>query len=149
MALKTDYKDAMFDGNRKYRITENDDGTVTIEDVTSYTQTGDKFGANDINNVNAAVNCLNHVTPITLTSTGWTGNTAPYVQTVLVPGVSSEQDAILVKTLEDGASTTVQKAYEKAFGIIAGGTGEIGNGNVTFKVYKKPETDIIVGLRGV
>lgn len=56
MALKTDYKDAMFDGSRKYRITENDDGTVTIEDVTSYTQTGDKFGANDVNGTNEEVN---------------------------------------------------------------------------------------------
>lgn len=56
MALKTDYKDAMFDGSRKYRITENDDGTVTIEDVTIYTQTGDKFGANDVNGTNEEVN---------------------------------------------------------------------------------------------
>ena len=56
MALKTDYKDAMFDGNRKYRITENDDGTVTIEDVTIYTQAGDKFGANDVNGTNEEVN---------------------------------------------------------------------------------------------
>ena len=37
----------------------------------------------------------------------------------------------------------------KAFGIIASGTGTTAAGSVTFKVYKKPETDIMIGLKGV
>ena len=36
--LKTDYKDAMYDGARKYRITANTDGTSVIADETVYTQ---------------------------------------------------------------------------------------------------------------
>ena len=77
MALKTDYKDAMFDGDRKYRITANADGTSRISDETEYTQEGDFFGANDVNATNKAVNHLNHTTQVTLTAAGWTGSAAP------------------------------------------------------------------------
>lgn len=55
MSLKTDYKDAMFQGSRKYQMIQNDDGTVSFEDVTEYTQTGDSFGAKDINDTNTEV----------------------------------------------------------------------------------------------
>ena len=56
MALKTDYKDYVADGARKYRLTANADGTTGIEDATAYAQQGDRFGAADINATNAAVN---------------------------------------------------------------------------------------------
>ena len=55
MSLKTDYKDAMFQGSRKYQMIQNDDGTISFEDVTEYTQTGDSFGAKDINETNTEV----------------------------------------------------------------------------------------------
>ena len=57
--LKTDYKDAMYDGARKYKITSNADGTSGITDETVYTQEGDPFGANDINSTNKAINRIN------------------------------------------------------------------------------------------
>ena len=38
MVLKTDYKDAMYDGARKWRITQNADGTSGIADETGYTR---------------------------------------------------------------------------------------------------------------
>ena len=50
---------------------------------------------------------------------------------------------------KDGASLEVQKAYMKAFGIVSSGTAVLGDGVAVFKVYKRPETDITVGLRGV
>ena len=55
MSLKTDYKDAMFPNRRKYQMIQNDDGTVSFEDVTEYTQEGDSFGAKDINETNTEV----------------------------------------------------------------------------------------------
>ena len=55
MALKTNYKDDVFTGKRKYRITNNDDGTVSLDDVTVYTQQGDIFGAADINAINKEI----------------------------------------------------------------------------------------------
>lgn len=58
MSLKTDYKDDILAaGNlRKYQMIQNNDGTVSFQDVTQYEQTGDVFGAGDINKTNQAVN---------------------------------------------------------------------------------------------
>lgn len=56
MALKTDYKDDVFEGNRKYRMINNDDGTVSFEDVTEYAQQGDMFSAKELNGIGDEVN---------------------------------------------------------------------------------------------
>lgn len=149
MGLKTDYKDAMFDGQRRYRLIPNDDGTYSLPDETTYTQKGDKFGANDINSTNEAVNRLNHVTEITLTASGWTGSAAPFTQTVTVAGATEDMEAIVVSALEDGATEATQKSYSKAFGIVTSGTAFLGEGTAIFRVYKKPVTDIKIGLKGV
>lgn len=57
MALKTDFVDALFE-QKKIRLNENGDGTVTPVDETEYTRQGDKFGAKEINATNEAVNGL-------------------------------------------------------------------------------------------
>ena len=61
--LKTNYKDDILDASantqRKYRMVNNADGTISLEDVTVYTQNGDSFGAADINKTNQAVLDLN------------------------------------------------------------------------------------------
>lgn len=56
MALKTDYKDDVFSGDRKYTETDNSDGTKSFVDETVYSQQGDNFAAADINATNTAVN---------------------------------------------------------------------------------------------
>ena len=89
------------------------------------------------------------VTQVTLTAAGWEGTSAPYTQTVAVSGAVETAEPLLVSALPDGAAASTQKAYVKAFGIISSGTAVLGNGTATFKVYKKPAADIIVGLRGV
>lgn len=86
---------------------------------------------------------------VTLTADGWTGTEAPYEQTVTVSGATADMEPILVSALTDGAVVDVQKAYMKAYGIISSGTATLGDGSATFKVYKKPETDCMVGLKGV
>ena len=149
MGLKTDYKDAMFDGQRRYRLIPNEDGTYSLPDETTYTQKGDKFGANDINTTNRAINQINHVTEVTLTATGWTGSAAPYTQTITVSGATEDMEAMVVSALEDGATEAAQKSYSKAFGIVTSGTAYLGEGTATFRVYKKPVTDIKIGLKGV
>lgn len=55
-ALKTNYKDDVFTGKRKYTMTNNGDGTVSFTDVTQYSQIGDNYGASDINMQNQAIN---------------------------------------------------------------------------------------------
>lgn len=58
--LKTNYKDDVLDASknekRKFRMIQNDDGTVSFDDATEYTQQGDAFGAADINATNAKIN---------------------------------------------------------------------------------------------
>ena len=61
--LKTTYKDDLLDTSvnekRKYNMIQNADGTVSFEDVTTYSQIGDSFGASDINATNEKVNEVN------------------------------------------------------------------------------------------
>lgn len=61
--LKTNYVDDILDGSvndkRRYRMVQNADGTFSFDDVTTYMQNGDTFGAKDINDTNTAVNELN------------------------------------------------------------------------------------------
>lgn len=146
--MKTDWKDAIFT-QKKIRLTENDDGTVTPTDETEYTQEGDVFGANELNAMGEEFNQSIHVTQVTLSASGWSGSSAPYTQTVNVSNAKSSLEPILVSALNDGANADTQKAYAKAFGIISSGTATVGDGSATFKVYKKPATDCTVGLMGV
>lgn len=71
MPLRVNYKNDLFDGSRKYRMTTNTDGTISLEDVTEYTQQGDNFGADDINTTNTAVNNLQEDFENSQEGTGW------------------------------------------------------------------------------
>lgn len=53
--MKTDWKDDIFT-QRKIRLTENSDGTVTPVDETVYTQQGDSFGAKELNAIGEEIN---------------------------------------------------------------------------------------------
>ena len=56
MSLKTDFKNDKFAGKRKYTLTENDDGTISLDDVTEYETVGDIYGATEVNASNTAIN---------------------------------------------------------------------------------------------
>lgn len=99
--------------------------------------------------VKTEVERMDHVALAVLPASGWTGSSAPFTQTVSVEGAKENRDARLVSVLADGVSLETQKAYMKAFSIISSGTGVLGDGVAIFKVYKKPATDITVGLLGV
>ena len=53
--LRTDYKDSQYIGKKKFKMIENDDSTVSFEDVTEYTQVGDNLTADDVNNMNEVI----------------------------------------------------------------------------------------------
>lgn len=58
--LPTNFKDDILDTSvntrRRYRMYENTDGTIELEDVTEYSQVGDEFSAGQINATNTEVN---------------------------------------------------------------------------------------------
>ncbi len=58
--LRTDYKDEILDASvntqRKYRMINNADGTVSFADETVYAEEGDTFGALDVNETNLKTN---------------------------------------------------------------------------------------------
>lgn len=58
MALRTNYKDDVFSGKRKYKELYNADGTVSFDDETEYAQIGDSYGAAQINEANDIINNL-------------------------------------------------------------------------------------------
>ncbi len=148
--MKTDWKDDIFSGTaRKWNIADNSDGTKTITDATEYTQEGDPFGAKELNEIGEEVNKIQAMKSVTLTASGWTGDAAPYSQTVAVDGITADDNPIIVSMLADGSSVADQKAYIKAFGYIASGTATTADGSVAFKVYKKPAINITIGLKGV
>ena len=73
MTLKTDYKDYQFQEGqtlRKYQEISNNDGTISLRDVTSYQQEGDRFSASDINSTNAKVNELDQTVETIKTDIG-------------------------------------------------------------------------------
>lgn len=43
---------------RKYRLINNADGTISLEDVTVYSQIGSPYGSKQLNESNAAINAL-------------------------------------------------------------------------------------------
>ena len=57
--LPTNYTDAVWNGLKKYQEITNDDGTVSFQDVTTYTNRENSFfGAKDANRMNEALNVL-------------------------------------------------------------------------------------------
>ncbi len=147
MGLKTDYKDAMFDGQRRYRLIPNEDGTYSLPDETTYTQKGDRFGANDINATNKAINQINHVTEMTLTAAGWSSS-APYTQTVNVSGMVETDRPTVSLYLPDGITATDVDLQSKAYDCVNRAVS--GDGSITVYCYKKkPAVDFQIQMKGV
>lgn len=62
--LPTNYTDDILDVSvntrRKFNMIQNQDGTVSFEDVTVYTNEGSNYGASNINASNREINKLNN-----------------------------------------------------------------------------------------
>lgn len=134
-------------------MTNNADGTVSLTDVTQYTQTGDVWGAGDANNFGAAIN--QNATDITtkadktkkvsvaLPASGWVGNAAPYTQTVSVEGMTANTHA--GADFEHANALETEKARIKAWSYINFFTQ--GDGTVTAHCLERlPTTDLTLVL---
>lgn len=145
--LKENYSDDVFEGKRKYQITDNPDGTKSIDDVTSYTSEGDLFGANDINATNKAINRSNSKKSISLTSSGWSSS-APYTQTVSVSGMTAEDLPIPLLDVSSASSESAEKQLRKQFSWLS--YYDTSSGQITFTAkYKKPTVNLTIDLKGV
>lgn len=61
MALRTDFKDSVLKNtteNKKYKMTNNIDNTVSFTDVTEYSQEGSPYGAKEVNEEREAINSV-------------------------------------------------------------------------------------------
>lgn len=58
--LPTNFKDDIINtsmgGKRRYKMINNSDGTISLEDATVYDQVGSTFGSGQLNSTNSAVN---------------------------------------------------------------------------------------------
>lgn len=112
MALKTNYKDDVFTGNRKYKQTSNSDGSISLEDTTEYTQEGDIFAAKDINDTNTAVNA--NATSITNLTSKVSTNTSSINSLK-----TSKQDKAIKTTITLGTSWSSLTQSVSVSGITA------------------------------
>lgn len=60
--LKTDFQDDIIDTSvsdkRRFNIINNSDGTISLEDVTTYKKIGSQYGGQEINKANETINKL-------------------------------------------------------------------------------------------
>jgi len=145
--LKTDYQDDMFAGSRKYSMVTNEDKTISLIDMTEYTQEGDQFGSNDINTTNREVNRLGNMVPVTLSVSGWS-SAVPYSQRVAVTGIKgADVVKVFPYTPKELAGDAV-KLRRKLTGMLTDVESEDGYA-VFYCGEKKPTADFVVMLEGV
>ena len=148
MLLKTNYRDDVFEGNRKYRKTDNPDGTISLEDVTAYKQVGDTFAATDINATNAAINAANDVREVWMRVNGFTPN-HPYILRLDVPGMKATDRPEVSHIIIDGATDpNVIKGAWKSYSCID--RVDTFDGYIIVSCFRKrPAQDILLGIKGV
>ena len=116
--LKTNYKDDIFSGNRKYNMISNGDGTVSFIDMTTYSQVGDAFAGADINATNLEVN--SHEADYTLqipyasTTAG-----AANAYTIASPAITAYVTGMAVTVKIHAASTAASTLNWNGKGAIA------------------------------
>lgn len=153
--LRTDYQDAVWGGLRKYRFTNNSDGTTTVNDVTEYSVEGDAFGAGDINRTNLVIQEIENVQlsarKITLPASGWSSTTvtidgmALYKQTVTVNSIYMENPIISL-----GAAGTIPTyAEESIYALLKAAVADVSSNRITFYATSKPTGTIYVIAKGV
>ena len=165
MSLKTDYKNDIYSGMRKYEIIDNTDGTKSLDDKTTYVQNGDIYSAEDINNTNTEVNnmrqdltnymdstsaLINKVTEvknILIPASAWSGS-APYTQTVTVDGSRSTDAPVVGIYLEPSSNPASVKNETKAFGSLD--RVVFGYNEATLYCYnRKPSSNFYISIKGV
>lgn len=121
-------------------MVQNADGTFSFDDVTTYMQNGDTFGAKDINDTNTAVNELNN----NLDSLGKSvsdGKTL-VANAITAKGITTATDASFQTMADNILSINVTKLITVTFSIngsistwISGNCRAVTSGTVAVAVY--------------
>lgn len=144
--LKTDYKNDVYDGNRKYRQINNSDGTISLTDETVYTQEGDMFSGEDMNDTNKAVNALYNDVIVTVPATF--SSSAPYSVEVAVANLKETDPISVWSAVEKGTSSSNEKTWKKMASMIS--YVEVLEGKIRIVCNtKKPTESFKIKLSGV
>lgn len=130
MSLKTDYKNFIPATQLKqYQLINNSDGTVSLRDVTTYTQEGDRFGAGDINATNTVVNQLTPLTfqNVTVETSQWAADSTsvnfPFRAAVPLTDVTENMVAEVnfsIASINDNNLASFAQTYSGGVYIYAG-----------------------------
>lgn len=147
MALKTDYRADVFEGNRKYQINTDAQGKSEILDVTEYAQEGDIFGPEDINAITSEINRMTREVEVTLRASGWSAS-APYTQTVDVPGLRETDKVQMMSAIKTDTAVATANTWDKMGALVR--AGKALDGQAVFVCpKKKPTSDFNIKLVGV
>lgn len=148
MALKTNYKDDVFEGNRKYTLTQGGDGKYEIADSTRYTVQGDTFGANDINTTNSAVNALANSRVVEIKATDW-APTGICNQRINIPEMKSTDTPVVSHYFAGNVTDAnlIKRAW-KAYSCVD--MIETFDGYMVLNCYRKrPADNFLILVKGV
>ena len=149
--LSTSYVDAVWSGNRKYTMTNNQDSTVSLVDATTYTVEGTYFGAGDINATNTQVNGISGSKIISIGTSAWSNSTSTVAgnqyYTAQISGLTIYEENPQISISPSGTVPTT--AEEDAFSAIAYAVANVNSGYITFYAWSKPTTTIKVLAKGV
>lgn len=160
MKLKDNYKNDKYSGKRKYQLIQNDDETVSLDDVTEYLESGDIFNADDVNAANAQINKnsqsisdldtgvkeVKRIREVTIPETGWSA-TSPYTMTVAISGIKAGSPIIaqkLIGTLNETTVNTQKEAWNCVDRI------DVQDGKIVLYCYgQKPKSQFGIAIKGV
>ena len=131
--LTTDFKDDIMqeamNGKRRYKMINNSDGTISLEDATTYDQVGSNFGAGQMNATNAAVNAS--------ADAGKIIDDIDAIRNVTKEGYMA--GALALKQIDNSLESQPQFVYDED-GKITGYTTKIGGADTVF-----PFSNVIFG----
>ena len=121
--------------------------TLTQAEYNSLASAG-KLDENSYYFVTDSANGPKLIQYVTFTASGWTASSdgTYYTQSVTASKITAYDEPMIIKNLPYSTGATEAKAYNKAFGILCSGIGETADSKINLKVFKKPTTDISVGL---
>lgn len=130
--LDTNFKDdilASSNAKRKYQMTYNDDGTVSFQDVTAYSQMGSAFGAKEVNEERAAINKINSDRIVTLDEIDLVTEPGFFVDAMAVKELNRKLENITEYDPISGIGINYFSAIEKYNSVCVSGNIWIASGS--------------------